>query len=1371
MAILIPIVLGNTATSITRVMSLYNYTPVFPGYFDVYGNPQIYTGAQLNRVATPSFGYPHSIDGTNQYLVPQNSYTLASASQISGNSTDSTALNVLLVDVETTPIEPGFSRLRVDYQDSNNNPQTQYFDFPFYEIWDVHPTEIQAIVDYITGAVNFYQTVLHKLERETDFLIQRMFPIGLHVSGDVSVSQATQNLETSLEAHSITNLDQLTNYTLKSDIYSKYFTSEIYYPGSTITIPLSASNIFPNDTIAIFGKPLKTTRSGNNLSAVLPVNIPYTLTAPITITNNGLVKNGPYFITIKIKPTISSFQTSTGQSLGFPGDIFVINGSNFGPSKGTITFSNSLSATIVEWNDNFVTGLIPELAHSGNVILETSNGFTTKFGVTIGYPNSNGIFVISPDLAVATTGETIQFSGTLNGVSTSSILWSIIDDNQNYGNGNITVGTINSNGLYTAPTFVSSPLPLAISATIKTQYGYLTAQTSLLILPTSNTFTISPSAASVQIGFNNQFQLFNESELINDVQWYVNGVIGGNSTYGFIAFNGFYTAPTVTPATNTIYITGLGTLDNGTQSAAHAIVKIVSSAATANSKDITNNLINSAMSMLETKQVFSKDGPYTGQVLIPNETVTGAFSYPDESNPPQFVYGPYNIAGSFSYSCATTADGEGNIDCTWSYTAPNFNNTDQVVLQVQDTNSGGTIGSVDETFVTMAPNPTITNVQSGCPGQNITINGNNFTSDAEVLTSDGMYNFPIITNNYTSLVVMIPSSITSPGTYNLVVSTDSGTSNSYGLVIPNSCFTSTLPVLTSIASCCPGQQTTLTGQYFTSDMTVYFVGTNENIPIVPGSFQTTDSINYTVNVDIPSDVPSSGGTYYVYALNSAGTSNNTAFVVPSSCAPVASPTFIINGPSTVCSASSNNYTALYNGTDVTNLATWSATSGYIQNGVYEAPQTINVNYQITASYNGLSTTVNVMTQNCTLPTPPSPPTTCNDLLVQPSTQTISLPFGTQQFIAYLNGEETTADSWLVNGVLGGNSTFGTIDDTGFYTAPGLSPGFANVKITALKNYDSAELSGYAIATLYATVPQTATCNVMVVSQINVFFGDTRRGYLPVGTSIALAPGQYWIAQYQEILNKYKAAIPNGGSQLLSQFAAYAESSNIATQMYNQGELIDNGDGTYTRPFSILIGICDPITGYFQSEWDIKPLAYPINNPYPAQPVCGHGLFTDASKSIDVKTYLKNKLTLDKKKPKTAFNIDDVTSRNNIFWTGKAIYNNNEIKFTESLKLIDLNDNDSKIMADSGTSISIQDNNYLICVPTSSGTMALLTIPENDKLFDSSHTCVIGLVKENRFISLLSSFQVKNEATEKFAAQLPKSKGFRRALKYLKGKAV
>ena len=91
----------------------------------------------------------------------------------------------------------------------------------------------------------------------------------------------------------------------------------------------------------------------------------------------------------------------------------------------------------------------------------------------------------------------------------------------------------------------------------------------------------------------------------------------------------------------------------------------------------------------------------------------------------------------------------------------------------------------------------------------------------------------------------------------------------------------------------------------------------------------------------------------------------------------------------------------------------------------------------------------------------NPPT----VTVSPATANVQ-EAATQQFTATVTNSTTTAVNWQVNGVAGGNSSVGTIDSTGLYTAPVIVPNPASITITAVLQAD-ASVTGNAIATITA----------------------------------------------------------------------------------------------------------------------------------------------------------------------------------------------------------------------------------------------------------------------------------------------------------------
>ena len=85
----------------------------------------------------------------------------------------------------------------------------------------------------------------------------------------------------------------------------------------------------------------------------------------------------------------------------------------------------------------------------------------------------------------------------------------------------------------------------------------------------------------------------------------------------------------------------------------------------------------------------------------------------------------------------------------------------------------------------------------------------------------------------------------------------------------------------------------------------------------------------------------------------------------------------------------------------------------------------------------------------------------------PAGVTVVYTSHTQTFAAAVTGESNTSVTWEVNGVAGGSSTVGTIDDTGLYTAPSTLPTQPLVIITAVSQADSTVSGSYPITIVTA----------------------------------------------------------------------------------------------------------------------------------------------------------------------------------------------------------------------------------------------------------------------------------------------------------------
>jgi hypothetical protein len=183
-------------------------------------------------------------------------------------------------------------------------------------------------------------------------------------------------------------------------------------------------------------------------------------------------------------------------------------------------------------------------------------------------------FSISPDRAVLSAGNSLQFGATANRTAHGDLNWMV----NGVAGGNLTLGTISRSGLYKAPPAVGSDTLItvaAISATNPTEAGSV----SLTVVPTPApiTVSVSPSVASLHPSQAQQFTATVTGTANQGIGWFVNGSQGGNSSVGTISATGVYTAPLSATAAPSVTITAESAYD--TASSATAVVAITAAPA------------------------------------------------------------------------------------------------------------------------------------------------------------------------------------------------------------------------------------------------------------------------------------------------------------------------------------------------------------------------------------------------------------------------------------------------------------------------------------------------------------------------------------------------------------------------------------------------------------------------------------------------------------------------------------------------------------------------------------------------------------------------------------------------------------------------
>jgi hypothetical protein len=207
-------------------------------------------------------------------------------------------------------------------------------------------------------------------------------------------------------------------------------------------------------------------------------------------------------------------------------------------SQFTATVQGS-SNTAVTWSVDTVGGgnsTVGTMSASGlytapsqvgtHAITATSVADTTKSATATVTVNVVTVSV-SPTSATVLVSASTPFTATVQGTTNTAVTWSV----DSVAGGSSSVGTINTSGLYTAP---SLPGPHTVTAT---SVADTTKSASATVTVDANGLSVSPATTTVAPSGTQQFST------TVAVTWSVDGVAGGNSSTGTISAGGMYKAP------------------------------------------------------------------------------------------------------------------------------------------------------------------------------------------------------------------------------------------------------------------------------------------------------------------------------------------------------------------------------------------------------------------------------------------------------------------------------------------------------------------------------------------------------------------------------------------------------------------------------------------------------------------------------------------------------------------------------------------------------------------------------------------------------------------------------------------------------------
>jgi ribosomal protein L6P/L9E len=249
-----------------------------------------------------------------------------------------------------------------------------------------------------------------------------------------------------------------------------------------------------------------------------------------------------------------------------------------------------------------------------------------------------------------------------------------------------------------------------------------------------------------------------------------------------------------------------------------------------------------------------------------------------------------------------------------------------------------------------------------------------------------------------------------------------------------------------------------------------------------GGNSSVGTISPTGLYTAPSSVPANPVTVAAQSAYASTSSANATVTV----LPAATPVSVSISPSSasVQVNQSQQFTAAISGTTntavnwlVAGILGGNSSVGTISSaGLYTAPSSVPTSPVTVTAQSAYTSTSSA---NATLTITPSPVS----VSISPSSASVQVG-RSQQFTAAVSGTTNTAVNWLVAGILGGNSSVGTISSTGLYTAPSSVP-TSPVTVTAQSAYASTSSAKATLTIIPAPAQLTASPSSLNFGNVNI----------------------------------------------------------------------------------------------------------------------------------------------------------------------------------------------------------------------------------------------------------------------------------------------
>ncbi|MGH9415674.1 MAG: hypothetical protein ACRD01_03520 [Terriglobales bacterium] len=252
-------------------------------------------------------------------------------------------------------------------------------------------------------------------------------------------------------------------------------------------------------------------------------------------------------VAITVAPATATVVTGTGA--GFVANVsgttsnavtWAVNGTAGGnPTVGTITATGAYLAPKA-------VPAPPTVTVSATLTADPTKSASAV--VTIVAPTT---VTVAPATANLNLNDTQQFTAQVIGPQNTAVTWSV----NGAAGGAAAVGTISTSGLYTAPASYPGEQTITVTATSTADPTASGSAAVSIVQPV--TVKVTPAAATVNLKASQAFLATVSGSPNPNVTWSVNGVPGGNATFGTVDANGLFSAPATlpSPATETVTAT------------------------------------------------------------------------------------------------------------------------------------------------------------------------------------------------------------------------------------------------------------------------------------------------------------------------------------------------------------------------------------------------------------------------------------------------------------------------------------------------------------------------------------------------------------------------------------------------------------------------------------------------------------------------------------------------------------------------------------------------------------------------------------------------------------------------------------------------